>query len=95
MHPGANLDKSSDAAADPDPSRRRIRDARRQLQGGRLAGAVRANDRERLPLGNLEADAVERPDDVPARSLTSDDAAERRHDVVSKRTVLMGSTVVL
>ena len=48
MEAGGDLDQRADAAADLDAAARRPQDPRQQLERRRLAGAVRADDAERL-----------------------------------------------
>ena len=57
------------------PARRRLIDAADQVEDRRLAGAVRADDREHLALLHLEADRIH-----------GADAAEADRDVVGART---------
>src|SRR5689334_16680426 len=67
VEPGAELEQRGEAAADLDAAARRPHDAGHQLQQGRLPGAVRADDAERLAGGGVERDAVERRDRPAAR----------------------------
>src|SRR5262249_2476358 len=61
MEAGAHLEQAADAAMDLGAARRRRRDAREDLQQGALAGAVAADDADRLAARDLEAHVAQRP----------------------------------
>ena len=56
---GAKLDQRRDAAIDLDAAGRRLQGAGNDLQQRRLAGAVAADDADRLPLAHLEIDPLQ------------------------------------
>ena len=90
VHAGADLDQGTDPAPDPDPPLGRERDPRHELQRGGLAGAVVADDRERLALGDLERQVVDGGDHVARRA-----SADDRGQVVAERSVLAAAAVAL
>ena len=62
MKSGADFEQAGDAALDRDAALGRLGDARQDLQQGRFAGAVAADDAEDLASLDLEADIPERPE---------------------------------
>jgi hypothetical protein len=73
-------------------ARRGFENARQHLQGGRLAGAVRADDRHALAGGDLERDAVDRLDQgVVGRK----GAADRAKDAAAPASVAVGLAEIL
>ena len=80
MKPGADFEQARDAAAQCDPARSRLGDAREDLEQGRFAGAVAADDAEDLALLDLEADILERPEFLDLIALHDLPAA---HDIGS------------
>src|SRR3954468_23817340 len=62
MEAGANLEQRSDATTNGGTSARRIRDARHQLEQGRLARAVSTDQPNDLALVDLERDVLQRPE---------------------------------
>ena len=62
MKPGADFEQARDPAAQRDPARGRLGDARQDLEQRRFAGAVAADDAEDLALLHLEADILQRPE---------------------------------
>src|SRR5207253_9887511 len=95
MHAGADLDQRADAAAHADPAARRVRDPAGELERRRLPRPVRPEERERLPLGNLERDVVERAHDLLGLALDTHEAADRADDVVAERAVAPAAAEVL
>ena len=62
MEAGRDLDERADTSADLAASARRSQDPGQQLQHRRLAGAVRADDAERVAGAHLEGHVAQRPE---------------------------------
>ena len=62
MEARADLEQAADAAADHRAARGRRRDPRQDLEQGRLAGAVAADEPDDLAFANLEANVAQRPE---------------------------------
>src|SRR5688572_17899999 len=65
---GADLEQRPDAPGDVDPARGRRGDAREHLQQRALAGAVVADDAERLASRDLEVDVAQGPELLARRA---------------------------
>ena len=84
MEAGGDFDQRADAAAHFAAAARRPQDARQQLEHGRLAGAVRADDAERLARLHLERHVAHRPELLRRRALRRDGRGAK-HAPTSRR----------
>ena len=77
---GSDLEQRGRPAVELDASLGRQRDARQQLEHRALAGAVAADDPDRLAVVNVEADVLQRPELRPSRArlLGVGDVLDRR-----------------
>ncbi len=92
---GAHLEQAADAAAQLDAPRRRLGDARQDLEQRALARAVAADDAEHLAAPHLEVDVAQRPDrfaprraPAPAPQRSAQRGAER---LPERRVALRGA----
>ena len=86
MEAGGHLDERADAAPESRTAARRPQNAGQQLQGRGLAGAVRADDAERLAALHLERHVAHRPElalrELGRRFRAAERAAhQRRHEI--------------
>src|SRR5262249_24056533 len=78
VEPGPDLEEARHAPTQMDPPRGRLGDPAEDLQEGRLAGAIPADQPEPVTLAQLERDVAERPEVLSAgRSLTSPSSSQQ------------------
>jgi hypothetical protein len=98
MKAGSQLDERADATTlDATPPARRLHDLRQQFQDGGLAGAVRANDAQRLAGFHLEREVPDRPEflrlEIPEAPASK--FSERGRNEVPKAVVALAQTELL
>jgi len=62
MEAGTDLQQAGNTAADGDPALGGLRNPAEDLEQGRLAGTIAADDAEGLPVLDLEGDVLQRPE---------------------------------
>jgi hypothetical protein len=99
VEPGGDLDQGADPAVDLDAPARRPQDLGQQLERRRLAGAVRADDAERLAGADLEREVADRPEFLVGERLrvrrAVHGALEKRRDEVAEAVVPFAAAELL